>query len=346
MNRREEARARRRHDPGGQRAAISYDVSLLTRMLRIIRATNQQRAQNQNLRDSLVAATKRSEEDKDTGEQPEVRLKPTNQLSHLLQRPKKSTKTRVEERCLKHRIQELKQRNENYSRAKMRMEKRLSDIESEIEARKGEVSEASSALTDRVHSFSREKAKFERWKEIFAQNNRLNRKLENSLGECRRDLVLDLEKVFPIQNTTIRWVHLAPPDKAKVSSQQEMCMAVALGWTSQVTVLISFILDAPLRYPIRSFGSSSQIIDLLPRVESGSGGGDRGGGCEPVLYPLYAKGVEPAVIELATTLLNRNLSHFKWLLATTSKHHGSPLSNLKQIIEIIGTAGVTPSVKK
>lgn len=332
MNRRDEARGRRGHDPGGHRT-ISYDVSLLCRLLRIIRATNQQRNQNQNLRSSLEAATSRPDEVAEA--EREVKLKPTNQLNHLLQRPKKSTKTRVEERGLKHRIQELKLRNENYSRAKSRMEERLKQIETDIEVTKGEVSEMSNSLTDRIHSFSREKGKFERWKDIFAQNKRLNRKLENSLGECRRDLVLDLEKVFPIDTTTIRWVHLASPEKAKISSQQEMCMAVALGWTSQVTVLISFILDAPLRHPIRSFGSCSQITDLLPRSEGG----------DPVLYPLYAKGVEAAVIELATNLLNRNLSHFKWLLATTSKHNGSPLSNLKQIIEIIGTTSVTPSVK-
>ncbi|KAJ3083097.1 hypothetical protein HK102_001260 [Quaeritorhiza haematococci] len=85
------------------------------------------------------------------------------------------------------------------------------------------------------------------------------------LRKRQRELICDLERIFPIEQSTfddlvytIRGIRLPNSDYA---GQDEDRIATALGFTSHLVTVLAFYLDVPLRYPIKPMSSRSTIWD-------------------------------------------------------------------------------------
>ncbi|KAK3590632.1 hypothetical protein CHS0354_032128 [Potamilus streckersoni] len=114
------------------------------------------------------------------------------------------------------------------------------------------------------------------------------------------------------------------PNSEDFQGQDETMVAVALGYTSHLLLMMSQFLDFPLRYPIDFQGSRSMIQDHIhPKLTDK----DRN-------FPLYSKGREKFQFNYGVFLLNKNTSQLRFYCGLGTQDLRQTLSNIKSMLEL------------
>ncbi|XP_050417874.1 UV radiation resistance-associated gene protein isoform X1 [Patella vulgata] len=162
----------------------------------------------------------------------------------------------------------------------------------------------------------------------------------------RKQLIGDLAtSVFPIIESEKQEMYICAvrlPNSESYQGQDEMMIAVALGYTCHLTLMISQILSLPLRYIMEFRGSRSQIRDHI-HVKLTEKDRD---------FPLYGKGKEKFQFNYGVFLLNKNISQLRFYCGLGTSDLRLTLPNLKSLLELrLGvkcdhttTHSLTPSV--
>ncbi|XP_077403150.1 UV radiation resistance-associated gene protein isoform X2 [Vanacampus margaritifer] len=140
-----------------------------------------------------------------------------------------------------------------------------------------------------------------------------------------RQLLSELSYIYPIDVATqsdyvICGVKL--PNSEDFQAKDDGSVAVALGYTAHLVLMISCFLQIPLRYPVIHKGSRSSIKDTIT---------DRLTEKERE-FPLYPRG-ERFHFEYGVYLLNKNIAQLRYQHGLTTPDLQQTLPNLKNFLE-------------
>ncbi|XP_020486855.1 UV radiation resistance-associated gene protein [Labrus bergylta] len=140
-----------------------------------------------------------------------------------------------------------------------------------------------------------------------------------------RQLLSELSYIYPIDvanqsDYIICGVKL--PNSEDFQAKDDGSVAVALGYTSHLVLMISCFLQVPLRYPVIHKGSRSSIKDTIT---------DRLTEKERE-FPLYPRG-ERFHFEYGVYLLNKNIAQLRYQHGLTTPDLQQTLPNLKNFLE-------------
>lgn len=140
-----------------------------------------------------------------------------------------------------------------------------------------------------------------------------------------RQLLSELSYIYPINmanqsDYVICGVKL--PNSEDFQAKDDGSVAVALGYTSHLVLMISCFLQVPLRYPVIHKGSRSSIKDTIT---------DRLTEKERE-FPLYSRG-ERFHFEYGVYLLNKNIAQLRYQHGLTTPDLQQTLPNLKNFLE-------------
>ncbi|RVE63454.1 hypothetical protein OJAV_G00136420, partial [Oryzias javanicus] len=140
-----------------------------------------------------------------------------------------------------------------------------------------------------------------------------------------RQLLSELSYIYPIEmvnqpDYVICGVKLPNSDDFQV--KDDGSVAVALGYTAHLVLMISCFLQIPLRYPVIHKGSRSSIKDTIT---------DRLSEKERE-FPLYHRG-ERFHFEYGVYLLNKNIAQLRYQHGLTTPDLQQTLPNLKNFLE-------------
>ncbi|XP_034082713.1 UV radiation resistance-associated gene protein [Gymnodraco acuticeps] len=140
-----------------------------------------------------------------------------------------------------------------------------------------------------------------------------------------RQLLSELSYIYPIDvanqsDYVICEVKL--PNSEDFQAKDDGSVAVALGYTSHLVLMISCFLQIPLRYPVIHKGSRSSIKDTIT---------DRLTEKERE-FPLYPRG-ERFHFEYGVYLLNKNIAQLRYQHGLTTPDLQQTLPNLKNFLE-------------
>ncbi|XP_029304294.1 UV radiation resistance-associated gene protein [Cottoperca gobio] len=140
-----------------------------------------------------------------------------------------------------------------------------------------------------------------------------------------RQLLSELSYIYPIDvanqsDYVICGVKL--PNSEDFQAKEDGSVAVALGYTSHLVLMISCFLQIPLRYPVIHKGSRSSIKDTIT---------DRLTEKERE-FPLYPRG-ERFHFEYGVYLLNKNIAQLRYQHGLTTPDLQQTLPNLKNFLE-------------
>uniref|UniRef100_A0A7N6AGG3 C2 domain-containing protein n=1 Tax=Anabas testudineus TaxID=64144 RepID=A0A7N6AGG3_ANATE len=140
-----------------------------------------------------------------------------------------------------------------------------------------------------------------------------------------RQLLSELSYIYPIDvanqsDYVICGVKL--PNSEEFQAKDDGSIAVALGYTAHLVLMISCFLQIPLRYPVIHKGSRSSIKDTIT---------DRLTEKERE-FPLYPRG-ERFHFEYGVYLLNKNIAQLRYQHSLTTPDLQQTLPNLKNFLE-------------
>uniref|UniRef100_A0A8C6TR18 UV radiation resistance associated gene n=1 Tax=Neogobius melanostomus TaxID=47308 RepID=A0A8C6TR18_9GOBI len=161
-------------------------------------------------------------------------------------------------------------------------------------------------------------------KECTAKREQLLKSNAQLTFRCRQ-LLSELSYIYPIDVTNqtdyvICGVKL--PNSEDFQAKDDGSLAVALGYTSHLVLMISCFLQIPLRYPVIHKGSRSSIKDTIT---------DRLTEKERE-FPLYPRG-ERFHFEYGVYLLNKNIAQLRYQHGLTTPDLQQTLPNLKNFLE-------------
>lgn len=161
-------------------------------------------------------------------------------------------------------------------------------------------------------------------KECTAKREQLLKSNAQLTFRCRQ-LLSELSYIYPIDVTNqtdyvICGVKL--PNSEDFQTKDDGSLAVALGYTAHLVLMISCFLQIPLRYPVIHKGSRSSIKDTIT---------DRLTEKERE-FPLYPRG-ERFHFEYGVYLLNKNIAQLRYQHGLTTPDLQQTLPNLKNFLE-------------
>ncbi|KAK2828844.1 hypothetical protein Q5P01_019878 [Channa striata] len=219
------------------------------------------------------------------------------------------------------------------------MQLRIAVLHSELQRQK-------KALGREIDVQHKERMQLQKKEEVFSvQHERLNEEKESltkQQKECRakreqflksnahltfrcRQLLSELSYIYPIDvanqsDYVICGVKL--PNSEDFQAKDDGSIAVALGYTAHLVLMISCFLQIPLRYPVIHKGSRSSIKDTIT---------DRLSEKERE-FPLYPRG-ERFHFEYGVYLLNKNIAQLRYQHGLTTPDLQQTLPNLKNFLE-------------
>uniref|UniRef100_A0A8D0D3U0 UV radiation resistance associated gene n=1 Tax=Sander lucioperca TaxID=283035 RepID=A0A8D0D3U0_SANLU len=139
-----------------------------------------------------------------------------------------------------------------------------------------------------------------------------------------RQLLSELSYIYPIDANQSDYVicGVKLPNSEDFQAKDDGSVAVALGYTSHLVLMISCFLQIPLRYPVIHKGSRSSIKDTIT---------DRLTEKERE-FPLYPRG-ERFHFEYGVYLLNKNIAQLRYQHGLTTPDLQQTLPNLKNFLE-------------
>uniref|UniRef100_A0A3Q3L9U3 UV radiation resistance associated gene n=1 Tax=Mastacembelus armatus TaxID=205130 RepID=A0A3Q3L9U3_9TELE len=139
-----------------------------------------------------------------------------------------------------------------------------------------------------------------------------------------RQLLSELSYIYPIDANQTDYVicGVKLPNSEDFQAKDDGSIAVALGYTAHLVLMISCFLQIPLRYPVIHKGSRSSIKDTIT---------DRLTEKERE-FPLYPRG-ERFHFEYGVYLLNKNIAQLRYQHGLTTPDLQQTLPNLKNFLE-------------
>uniref|UniRef100_A0A3P8VYR4 UV radiation resistance associated gene n=1 Tax=Cynoglossus semilaevis TaxID=244447 RepID=A0A3P8VYR4_CYNSE len=139
-----------------------------------------------------------------------------------------------------------------------------------------------------------------------------------------RQLLSELSYIYPIEANQSDYIicGVKLPNSEDFQAKDDGSVAVALGYTAHLVLMISCFLQIPLRYPVIHKGSRSSIKDTIT---------DRLTEKERE-FPLYQRG-ERFHFEYGVYLLNKNIAQLRYQHGLTTPDLQQTLPNLKNFLE-------------
>ncbi len=331
------------------RVLSSYGTGLLSRLLRAHRAMHTRCVTNAHLKEKLRlrGVTDAAHMDRDrlaaeetaaaTGDGDPPRSLRQQVFSTQVKRPL----TRLREMHLRARVERLRLRNELHRNERDRLQAEVDDTRRRIDDIKVKVSDTNVVLMSKIHVLSKDKATFSRWEERLASNAKHVTMLRDVLASCQLNVLHSFQFLYPIQDcdegcdgkaATIRWISLPRVEDAKSRSSSEIMQAVTAGWISEMVVIFAAVLDVPLRYPVRLFGSNSSIVDHRQPAAMGTD------------FPLHVKGSDVTRAEYGVFLLQKNLAQLRWICGLQTSEFRLSLKNLYELMVLKEKRMVQPAL--
>ncbi|XP_041054828.1 UV radiation resistance-associated gene protein isoform X2 [Carcharodon carcharias] len=141
-----------------------------------------------------------------------------------------------------------------------------------------------------------------------------------------RQLLSELSYVYPIEVNDQKDYFMCGvklPNSEDFQAKDEGSIAVALGYTAHLVLMISYFLQVPLRYPIIQKGSRSTIRDNITDKLSE----------KEREFPLYPRGGERFQFEYGVYLLNKNIAQLRYQHGLSTPDLRQTLPNLKSFME-------------
>ncbi|KAI5807003.1 UV radiation resistance protein and autophagy-related subunit 14-domain-containing protein [Geopyxis carbonaria] len=142
----------------------------------------------------------------------------------------------------------------------------------------------------------------------------------------RQRIVAELMSIYPIVSLpgaahglafTIRGLHLPSSNHEDAGNPHET--SAALGHVSHILTLLSYYLGTPLRYPLRTIGSTSWVLDPISVIQG------------PRAFPLYVRGAVYYRFEYALFLVNKDLEQLMKRVGLQAVDIRHTLGNLKSL---------------
>lgn len=144
----------------------------------------------------------------------------------------------------------------------------------------------------------------------------------------RKQLITELaEYIYPITENSKKEFFICDvklPNAEEIQGHDDTMIAVGLGYTCHMILMLSRILNLPLRYPVEYRGSRSQIQDHIHTKLT-----DRERN-----FPLYSKGKKDFYFQYGVFLLNKNISQLRWYCGLGTADLRLTLPNLKSLLEL------------
>lgn len=151
--------------------------------------------------------------------------------------------------------------------------------------------------------------------------------IRNQLTHRMRDMLLKLFDIYPIKEFPDRKGHsicdIFLPKIDNLEKHDDMMVSVAIGYVCHLLILISDILDVPLRSPLQHCGSKSIIY------------------CDRQAFPLYTGSSKSRDFFYGVTLLNLNIVQLREIVGIgATKDQDETLANLHEIYKHIRSGGI------
>lgn len=228
------------------------------------------------------------------------------------------TERKKERECMQLRLAVLRSELERQTKALARE----TDLRQKERAQLQKKEESFSAQHDSLKLEKESLTKLQ--KECTAKREQLLKSNAQLTFRCRQ-LLSELSYIYPIDVTNqtdyvICGVKL--PNSEDFQAKDDGSVAVALGYTAHLVLMISCFLQIPLRYPVIHKGSRSSIKDTIT---------DRLTEKERE-FPLYPRG-ERFHFEYGVYLLNKNIAQLRYQHGLTTPDLQQTLPNLKNFLE-------------
>lgn len=128
---------------------------------------------------------------------------------------------------------------------------------------------------------------------------------------------------------TMRSISLPNVDKFKEFSNRYEDLSVVIGWVVNLLNTFAYVLDAPLRYPVKLLGSHSSIIDHVKVLDENKTVSRE--------FPLYLKSSKSSKTDwdrfaYGIYLLNKNLAQLRWQCGKPTKDLRPLLQNVADLM--------------
>ncbi|XP_078258118.1 UV radiation resistance-associated gene protein isoform X2 [Rhinoraja longicauda] len=141
-----------------------------------------------------------------------------------------------------------------------------------------------------------------------------------------RQLLSELSYIYPVEVNDQKHYFMCGvklPNSEDFQAKDEGSIAVALGYTAHLVLMVSYFLQVPLRYPIIQKGSRSTIKDNITDKLSE----------KEREFPLYPRGGEKFQFEYGVYLLNKNIAQLRYQHGMSTPDLRQTLPNLKSFME-------------
>ncbi|KAH3813564.1 UV radiation resistance-associated protein-like [Dreissena polymorpha] len=277
----------------GMTCKHSYTINSLSRMHTVLRAINQMQASVRRLHGSI--------EDRLLHSQGEAKLRASEEdmLVHV-------TQMRTELTWQLHRLQAQQDALENARKAK---------------------EEKSHELKEKFHLLAASRLEMEERRKTFFQTREKFIKENYQLLIRRKQLITELTTyIYPVTEDKDKKFYVCgvflPNSEDFQGSDYTMC-SVALGYTCHLVIMMSQILDFPVRYPMQHLSSLSQITDHIhPKLTD-----------KDKVFPLFFKGKERFQFNYGVFMLNKNISQLRYYCGLGTSDLRLTLPNIKTLLE-------------
>ncbi|XP_044141823.1 UV radiation resistance-associated gene protein [Bufo gargarizans] len=241
------------------------------------------------------------------------------EIEEKLRLSSSSNKLKKESECLRLKILVLQDELERQKKALGREVEQLHKERNALNAKRNKFNSQREKLQKRSESLNELRKECTAKRESFLKTN------AQLTIRCRQ-LLSELSYIYPVDALELKDYFICGvklPNSEDFQAKDDGSVAVALGYTAHLVSMISFFLQAPLRYPILHKGSRSaikdNINDKLTEKERE--------------FPLYPKGGEKLQFDYGVYLLNKNIAQLRYQHSLGTTDLRQTLPNLKTFLE-------------
>ncbi|KAJ8276582.1 hypothetical protein COCON_G00083340 [Conger conger] len=228
------------------------------------------------------------------------------------------TERKKERECMRLRIGVLRSELERQRKALCREVDTQQKEKAQLQGKEEAFSSKHRSLETERESLTEQQKECTAKRELFLKTN------AQLTFRCRQ-LLSELSYIYPIDvsnQTDYVICGVKLPNSEDFQAKDDGSVAVALGYTAHLVLMISCFLHIPLRYPVIHKGSRSSIKDTIMDKLNEK---DRE-------FPLYARG-ERYQFEYGVYLLNKNIAQLRYQHGLSTPFLQQTLPNLKNFLE-------------